>query len=129
MNHRLQTIRQFIPLKIIMEPNDHLVYEAMLDPNNSMNRISNEIYKTIRSHIGSLRINCRGRGINLLRSIRLFCEFEGIEAELDFVISVVDGITLGMESLRTHFNLQTFNASGIRIVDARNLDIRLRAIN
>ena len=129
MNHRLQTIRQFIPLKIIMEPNDHLAYEAMLDPNHSMNRISNEIYKTIRSHIGSIRINCRGRGINLLRAIRLFCEFEGIEAELDFVISEVDGISLGMESLRTHFNLQTFNASGIRIVDARNLDIRLRAIN
>ena len=129
MNHRLRTIRQFIPLKIIMEPNDHLVYEAMLDPNNSMNRISNEIYKTIRSHIGSIRINCRGQGVNRLRAIRLFCEFEGIEDELDFVISDVDGILLGMESLRTHFNLQMFNASGIRIVDARNLDIRLRAVN
>ena len=129
MNHRLQTIRQFIPLKIIMEPNDHLAYEAMLDPNNTMNRISNSIYETIRYHIGSLRIKCRGRGVNLLRAIRLFCEFEGIEAELDFVISEIDGVSLGMESLRTYFNLQTFNASGIRIVDARNLDIRLRAVN
>ena len=122
-------MRQFMPIRIIMEPNAHLIYDAQLDPSQSMNQISHDIYRTIRSYIGSLKVKSRGSGINLLRKIKLLCELEGVEAELDFLISNINGIRIGMESLRTHFNLISFTARGVRIVDARDLDIRLRPIN
>ena len=119
-------MRQFMPIRIIMEPNAHLIYDAQLDPSQSMNQISHDIYRTIRSYIGSLKVKSRGSGINLLRKIKLL---EGVEAELDFLISNINGIRIGMESLQTHFNLISFTARGVRIVDARDLDIRLRPIN
>ena len=90
---------QSMELKFVMEPNGYLICMAQTDIGSNVNVLPKRVFQTTKRYINGMG-NRRSELIESgLKPVKLLCELQGTEMELEFVILDIDDIIIGAKTL------------------------------